>query len=479
MSVTYGPLSIDEARAYDEEDDNSVDDESSPSIPPFNFIRNNYRPRWGLRCNRRRICIVLFILCMIISVSLVAMKEMFHLSLPNFLRIVFGGSKVVSLSNLTAKCIPSSLNETQHCYMNRIDVSRLNLTRIAYPFSSTSLTKDNHKLLFGFTWDTIDDATTKYRPQGVSTYHSPTGKRYALISWYGRKDEGYANRGGRISFVDISEMNNNIQQRMLRPKVYQYTHVLLVDQNFCTLPNIHVGGIEQKNGTLYVADSRKEQQAILEFDITNGLYELPTNMVDSMFGYRYVLRQSSSFHSPTKPSFIAYDNDLNKFVIGTYARCGKKVGTHVDSEKCFTQPKNRLVWLDKNKHSNNDADSIDSSTDSCDWNYFSEMQGAVSAKINNSTIIWISSSYGPIANSHLHVVNASTSFTGDCPNIDLNKDEVQTFQFPPGLEDLHIETTATNDDKNIWMITEFGARRVFTAQVNNFLPRCDELKFDS
>ena len=229
-------------------------------------------------------------------------------------------------------------------------------------------------------------------------------------------------------------------------------------------------GIEQKNGTLYVADSRKEQQAILEFDITNGLYELPTNMVDSMFGYRYVLQQSSSFHSPTKPSFIAYDNDLNKFVIGTYARCGKKVGTHVDSEKCFTQPKNRLVWFDKNKDNNTNTDSIDSSTDSCDWNYFSEMQGAVSASIYNSTIIWVSSSYGPIANSHLHVVNASTSFTGDCPNIDLNKDEVQIFQFPPGLEDLHIETAATNDDKNIWMITEFGARRVFKAQVNNFLP---------
>jgi len=471
MSVTYGPLSIDEARAYDEEDDddNSADEEYSVSVPEFNIVRH-YRPHCRLHCNRRRICIVLFILCMIISLSLVVMKEMFHLSLPNLLRIVFGGSKAIS--DLTASCIPSSLNQTQH-YMNRIDISRLNLSRTAYPL--TSLTKKSDKkdddiLLFGFTWDATDDAT-KYRPQGITTYHYPTSEqRFALVSWYGRKDEGYANRGGRISFVDISEMNNYIQQRMLRPKVYQYTHVLLVDQNFCTLTNIHVGGIEQQNGTLYVADSRKEQQAILEFDITNGLYELPTNMVDSMFGYRYVLRQSSSFHSPTKPSFIAYDNDLNKFVIGTYARCGKKVGTHVDSEKCFTQPKNRLVWFDKNKDNNNDTDSIDSSTDSCDWNYFSEMQGAVSASINNSTIIWISSSYGPIANSHLHVVNASTSFTGDCPNIDINKDEVQIFQFPPGLEDLHIETAATNDDKNIWMITEFGTRRVFTAQVNTFLP---------
>ena len=243
MSVTYNPLSIDEAREC-EEDDNSADDEYFTSISAFNFILH-YRPRCcGLRCNRRRICIVLFILCMIISLSLVVMKEMFHLSLPNLLRIVFGSSKVVSLSNLTASCIPS-FNQTQH-YINRINVLSLNLTSTAYPFSSTSLTKNSNNndddiFLSGFTWDTIDGATTKYRPQGITTYHDLISEqRFVLVSWYGRKDEGYANRGGRISFVDISEMNYNIQQRMLRPKVYQYTHVLLVDQNFCTLTNIHV-----------------------------------------------------------------------------------------------------------------------------------------------------------------------------------------------------------------------------------------------
>ena len=319
MLVTYGPLSIDEAWECGEDDNNSID-ESSTSIPSFNITRH-YRPRCGLHCNRRRICIIrilIFMSCVIISLSLVAMKEMFHLSLPNLLRIVFGGSKVVS--NLEAGCIPS-FNQTQH-YMNRIDVSSLNLTSTAYPFSSTSLTKNSNNndddiLLFGFTWDAIDGATTKYRPQGITTYHDPTSEqRFALVSWYGRKDEGYSNRGGRISFVDISEMNNNIQQHMIRSKVYQYTHVLLVDENFCTLPNIHVGGFEQQNGTLYVADSRKEQQAILEFDITNGLYELPTDMVESMFGYRYILRQSSSFHSPTKPSFIAYEMILISLLLG-------------------------------------------------------------------------------------------------------------------------------------------------------------------
>jgi len=348
------------------------------------------------------------------------------------------------------------------------------LTSTAFPFteSLSAIAKsvnDDAIITSGFIWNSIDAETTKWRPQGITTYHEPINdRRFALVSWYGRKDEGYSNRGGRVTFVDISDLYHNMQQHKhhLHPtSKYQYTHVLLVDENFCTLPGIHVGGIEQQNGTLYVADSRKGQQAILEFDIASGLYELPTDMMESMFGYRYVLKQSSSFRSPTKPSFMAYDIDLKKFIIGTYARCGNKVGTHIDTERCFTQPKNRLVWFDKN----NDAmNSNNGSSESCDWNYFSEMQGAVSASVANSTIVWVSSSYGPIADSHLHVVNASTSFTGECPYMDIDLDRVPIFKFPPGLEDLHIETA--NDERYMWMVTEFGTRRVFATQVDNFLP---------
>ena len=89
LSVTYGPLSIDEARAYDEEDDddNSADDETSPSVPSSNIARH-YLPHCRLHCNRRRIFIFISIFFVIISLSLVTMKEMFHLSLPNLLRII-------------------------------------------------------------------------------------------------------------------------------------------------------------------------------------------------------------------------------------------------------------------------------------------------------------------------------------------------------------------------------------------------------
>ena len=214
-------------------------------------------------------------------------------------------------------------------------------------------------------------------------------------------------------------------------------------------------------------------QAILEFDIANELYEIPPDMINTMFGYRYVLRQSGSFHSPTKPSFISYDIDNQKFIVGTYVRCGKKVGVHLDSEKCFAQPKNRLVWFDKNDavDLNDEFDSnttTDTDSSSC-WHYFSEMQGAVSARIHNNTIVWVSSSYGPIADSHLHVVDVSSSFTGECSQLDsIDMNEVPILRYPPGLEDLSVEQI--NDERYMWMVTEFGTRMVFVTSLKDILP---------
>eukprot|EP00956_Cyclotella_meneghiniana_P001788 scaffold1950_cov75-Cyclotella_meneghiniana.AAC.9 len=46
----------------------------------------------------------------------------------------------------------------------------------------------------GFVWDDDDASTTAWRPQGITT-HRTDNSRWVLISWYGRKDEGYANRG--------------------------------------------------------------------------------------------------------------------------------------------------------------------------------------------------------------------------------------------------------------------------------------------
>jgi hypothetical protein len=101
------------------------------------------------------------------------------------------------------------------------------------------------------------------------------------------------------------------------------------------------------------------------------------------------------------------------------------------------------------------------------------MQGAASARIGNDTILWVSSSYGPIADSHLHVINMTSTFTGECLRsqqlddiVDMMK--VTIFRYPPGLEDLHIEQF--DGVRYMWMVTEFGTRTVFATSLVDILP---------
>ena len=429
----YSPLYIEETERYD----------GGNTLP-----RSRYRSFRGL-CQSRLYSLV-FVVAMASAAVVLVMRGLFHLSIPNLLRTTFGGTNA-NVSLVEAVCLVRNQTSTESAIYNKISLESVHCNKQAKPINQTFDGIASH----GFLWDDQDAITTQWRPQGVTTYHY-SDTRWVLVSWYGRKDEDYADRGGRISFVNVGTNYSS----------YFYAHVLLVDYNFCTLPNIHVGGIEQQNGTLYVADSRKGMQRILQFDLVNDLYEVNEDKINSsvMFGHRYLLRQSASFPSPTKPSFMSYDIDNEMFVIGTYARCGPKVGIHLDSEKCLTQSNNQLVWVKPSM-----IDSNESSTDylpSC-WHYFSEMQGAVSARVGNDTIVWVSSSYGPIAESHLHVVNMS-AFASKCIESQSTNsfsvlDQVTIYRYPPGLEDLHIEQL--NDDRFMWMNTEFGTRMVFAASL--------------
>ena len=436
-SRRYSPLSIEETELNDRQNALS------------RFPRCPFRGLYEIK----RLFTLVFFITMASAAVVLVMKELFHTSIPNLLRTTFGTTNADN-PHVEAICLLRDQTPVDPVVdYNKISVESLQCNKQAKPINHTFDGIESN----GFLWDDQDATTAQWRPQGVTTYHY-SETRWVLVSWYGRKDEGYADRGGRISFVKASTNT-----------FYSYVHVLLVDYNFCTLPNIHVGGIEQQNGTLYVADSRKEMQQILKFDLANGLYEVNENNIGTvMFGHRYLLRQSASFPSPTKPSFMSYDNDNKMFLIGTYARCGPKVGIHLDSKKCLTQTNNRLVWIESSM-----VDSNESSTDdlfSC-RNYFSEMQGAVSARVDNNTIVWVSSSYGPIAESHLHVVNMS-SIASKCmqshqTDYFAELDQITIFRYPPGLEDLHIEQLS--DERFMWMNTEFGTRMVFATALMDII----------
>lgn len=419
----------------------------------FPHVRTILIENCGFCCNRRYLSTILFIfLCLIGSILLVLSKR-FHQSLPNLLHI--GGKH--SANHIKPVCLPTQLLEE-----NRTNVEKMNLNRVATAFYN-KLIGDDSIVASGFLWNNDDAHTSKWRPQGVTTMHTENGFRFALISWYGRADEGYADRGGRVSFVNVTGMpTDEFVEDIPDITLYNYRHVLLVDENFCTLPSIHVGGIEYQNGTLYVADSRKGQQAIIEFDVANDLYEIPSSM-ESLLGYRYVLQASSSFHTPIKPSFFSYDIDNHRYIVGTYAKCGNDanaIHSHQDSPDCFNQKKNNLLWFDKS--------GVNTSSPLPCEHFFPEMQGAVSMNWENTTVVWTSSSYGAVSNSHLHSFKI-TPFGKGCPNINLGAAKVTTNLFPPGLEDLHIEEANGSKARLMWMQTEFGVRQVFAVTISQLL----------
>ncbi|KAL3823159.1 hypothetical protein ACHAXA_010415 [Cyclostephanos tholiformis] len=532
--ATYGPLSIDDAHGDDDDDEARYDDDDDADDYDVSSTPTRVT-RWFLH-RRTCACSTLLLLPMTVLavVSSHVVVERYHMSFPNLLRTVLGvGVGGGSVSNDALEICASRVESDQYVLTSAED---LVTTRLASAFSGGLARDDDDYDDYGgktitsngFLWDDEDARTTRWRPQGVTTFRAANGtggRSFALVSWYGRADEGYSDRGGRISFVDVSGMVRRRHGRRLDDTTttttstattnaiatvpagrYPYEHVLLVDERFCTLPNIHVGGIEYVDGTLYVADSRVGHRRILEFELDGGLYETSSwaDIDVQSLGHRYVLRMSgSSFRSPVTPSFLSYDHDRDEFVIGTYSNCVGKFGVHAMSGECFDRTENRLVWLRGGGGDAIDAGSIarndygpsvdevspggDASWDnapsddvtsngtngvrSSPWHYFSEMQGAASAIVGNATVVWISSSYGPIGDSHLHVVRDPLVRGGHLPDcaVDLVMEDVKIFRLPPGLEDLHIERR-TGDNRYMWMVTEFGTRRVFATRLEYLLP---------
>ena len=96
-----------------------------------------------------------------------------------------------------------------------VSLPNLSLNREAFSLSS-ELLAPFHNASFGFSWNDEDASTLKWRPQGI-TATVVEEREFVLVSWYGRSEEDYANRGVRISCVDITSASNIL-----------YRHVLLI-----------------------------------------------------------------------------------------------------------------------------------------------------------------------------------------------------------------------------------------------------------
>ena len=319
----------------------------------------------------------------------------------------------------------------------------LNLNRTANTLSKTQLDKFplSHT---GFQWNSGDNTTEKWRPQGICGLVM-NNRKYLIVSWYGRKEANYQNRGVRISLVDVTNMNN-----------IKYRHILLVDENNKTFENLHAGGLVLKNGKLHVPDSRSSSKYLIHtFDINKFIKVTPSDY----YNYLYILKSEGNYEVPIKPSFMSYDWSKDKILIGTFNKCKNY---HSDNVECIVSHQNKLMWYENN---------LENVTSGFCSPFLSEMQGAASMNTSNTNqIIWLSCSYGRNNNSHLHIIETNI---GDCLDSEISIDKNKTITFPPGLEDMHLAKTS----ENLWLLTEFGPhegnnnnRTVFAIKRNKIKP---------
>ena len=336
----------------------------------------------------------------------------------------------------------------------------LDLNRVATMLPTDGLMKFPYAQI-GFSWNDEDAATLKWRPQGLSGLTSPGGREFMAVSWYGRDQEGYADRGARIAFVDISEFSAE----------FMYRHVLLVDENYKTFEGLHAGGLAVSpiDGLLHVPDSRSGNTMVHLFDV-NKIQYIPEDERDQFYNYVYVLIRISSYSVPITPSFLSFDWDTSKFITGTFYQCSSY---HEDTSECLSSSKNRLAWYFMGE--------VGLESPSCSA-FYSEMQGVAvmshpTSDDPDERILWTSSSYGSGHDSHIHasVVN-STTCQGNSDSDGLQYTHSSTFVYPPGLEDLYYSGKNGLYSDYLWMHTEFGsndgsnnARTVFAVKASDLI----------
>lgn len=300
----------------------------------------------------------------------------------------------------------------------------------------------------GFIWNQEDNTTPNYRPQGVTTIHKKN-RKFIAVSWYGRKQENHENRGARISFVDITNMDS-----------ISYCHVLLVDENNKTFSGIHAGGLLFKDDTLYIPDTRKEGENKIYGFALNDIQEVPSNNRNHFYDYQYILKRTSSYQVPIRPDCISYDWDSEEFLIASFRkRCIFK----------FTfNPHTTFSWFKSNQVSK---------LSSYHKGFFDEIQGIASMNHpvhSQKKVIWASTSYGRNNKSILYVTsyNRNPNFAQG-QNIAYSDLNYNSYLLPAGTEDLHLE----NNNKTLWTLTEFtpnegdtNNRFVFAFEVPRMLP---------
>lgn len=166
----------------------------------------------------------------------------------------------------------------------------------------------------GFKWNSGDEQTTDWRPQGIAGFQW-AGRKFLVVTWYGVGPDDIAgvnnqHKGVRIALADITSMSSITYRLVLlvqnvanmsNTSLYKATNAYTQLGSFCPV-TIHAGGVAAYAGKLYVADTKLGMRVFdltkfvsVSGDATATRIGQETNGDLKAFNYGYVLPQSGYY----------------------------------------------------------------------------------------------------------------------------------------------------------------------------------------
>ena len=297
-------------------------------------------------------------------------------------------------------------------------------------------TKKDHKWLsekglehphLGFEWGSADNATPNWYPQGITGLRSDASEnaehRYLVISWYGKNEN--SQKGVRLSFVDVSDMNN-----------IKYRHVLLVepsgDASVYKPIKIHAGGLATRGSTLFLVDTQRGVRAFDARWIFSAEADLPDKkrcgIIDGKafaFDYRYILPQSKIYRMS-----MSEDDGEQNFSFASVDWTDKShpllmTGNYHSNGSSYQYPPAKVVW----------------------WN----LDGFRITTAAKSFLTNVTRTRGVVCvDGQLWLSRSGSRGEQALVKIKLPNSSSETHQWPYGCEDLHYSPYS----KNVWCLTE-------------------------
>lgn len=332
--------------------------------------------KFGRRKNKPRLCIRDI------------MKTPFKIILTIFITIFFGCKKKEDPAIVDVPVIPPPVtsvvtftNETgfsssfsSYGFKNPAQITLTRTASAAGYNSVYGFAIPSDKQVKGFKWDSEDEKTEEWRPQGITGFKWGN-KSYLLVSWYsispneipGIKNE---HKGVRLALADITDMNNiTYNYILLVQNIANSTNSLLYDtpKNAFTQKNayipvtMHAGGLAYFNQKIYIADT---SLGLRVFDLNNFLEAKPDPTKNTVgkedngdlkaFDYQYILPQSGYYKITSGSPFscVSLGEGLTptdkRLWTAQYKTSGTAVvlGYPIDADGAVTGPPKQIIPKD-------------------------------------------------------------------------------------------------------------------------------------